>query len=165
MFTKNDQRKRWINGTIGKVVQLSEDSISVELAGSGKLVDVERVKWPDYRYSWNDATNEIERREIGSYTQFPLVLGWAITIHKSQGRTIERVHLDLGGGAFETGQTYVALSRCRAFEGLTLSRPLTSTDIMVDEESKLFYDELRQIIKKLPPGKMAENLDIARITP
>lgn len=165
MFTKNDQRKRWINGTIGKVVQLSEDSISVELAGSEKLVDVERVQWPDYRYIWNDATNEIERREIGSYTQFPLVLGWAITIHKSQGRTIERVHLDLGGGAFETGQTYVALSRCRAVEGLTLSRPLTSTDIMVDEESKLFYDELRQIIQKLPPEKMAENLEIARITP
>lgn len=162
MFTKNDQRKRWINGTIGKVIELSEDSISVELVESGKLVDVERVKWSDYRYTWNDVTNEIERREIGSYAQFPLVLGWAITIHKSQGRTIERVHLDLGGGAFETGQTYVALSRCRALEGLTLSRPLTSTDIMVDEESKLFYDELRQIIKKLPPGKMAENLKITK---
>lgn len=165
MFTKNDQRKRWINGTIGKVVQLTEDSISVELAGSEKLVDVERVKWPDYMYSWNDSTREIERREIGSYTQFPLVLGWAITIHKSQGRTIEKVHLDLGGGAFETGQTYVALSRCRAVEGLTLSRPLTSKDILVDEESKLFYDELRQIIQKLPPEKMAENLELAKITP
>jgi hypothetical protein len=165
MFTKNDQRKRWINGTIGKVIRLAEDSISVELAGSAKLVDVERVKWPDYRYTWNDSTNEIERREIGSYTQFPLVLGWAITIHKSQGRTIERVHLDLGGGAFETGQTYVALSRCRAIQGLTLSRPLSSTDVMVDEESKLFYDELRQIIKKLPPKTMVENLEIAKITP
>lgn len=161
MFTKNDQRKRWINGTIGKVIRLEDDSISVELAGVENLVDVERVKWSDYRYSWNDSTNEIERRDIGSYTQFPLVLGWAITIHKSQGRTIDRVHLDLGSGAFETGQTYVALSRCRTVQGLTLSRPLSSMDIMVDEESKLFYDDLRQIIRKLPPEKMVENLQTA----
>ncbi|RZA08590.1 MAG: AAA family ATPase, partial [Moraxellaceae bacterium] len=87
---------------------------------------------------------EIERLEIGSYTQYPLVLAWAMTIHKSQGRTIDKVHLALGKGAFETGQTYVALSRCREFAGLSLSRKLRVNDIMVDVESLKFYQQLRE---------------------
>ena len=162
MFSKNDQDRRWINGSIGRVVKLGDDCIVVEMVKTGKLVDVGRVKWPDYQYAWNAYTNEIERREIGNYTQFPLILGWAITIHKSQGRTIEKVHLDLGSGAFETGQTYVALSRCRSLDGLTLSRALTATDILVDEESKVFYQDLRQVINKLSPEKLSGHLSITR---
>ena len=158
MFTKNDSLKRWINGTIGKVVSMTDDKIVVELTQDGKLVDVERSKWQEYQYRWNDSTSEIDREERGSYTQFPLVLAWAITIHKSQGRTIENVHLDLGVGAFETGQTYVALSRCRSMSGLSMSRPLADTDILVDQESKAFYYHLRSVIEKLPPDVMMKKL-------
>lgn len=158
MFTKNDSQKRWINGTVGIVKAMEGDKMVVELAHTTKLVDVERTKWADYKYRWNNVTNEIDRETTGSFEQFPLVLAWAITIHKSQGRTIEKVHLDLGSGAFETGQTYVALSRCRSMQGLSMTRPLTERDILVDQESKEFYDHLRSVIKKLPPEELMKNL-------
>jgi ATP-dependent exoDNAse (exonuclease V) alpha subunit len=158
MFTQNDTAKRWINGTIGIVRSLDEGNIAVELVETKKLVDVTPVKWQDYQYRWNSSTLEIERDVTGSYTQYPLVLAWAITIHKSQGRTIERAHLDLGSGAFETGQTYVALSRCRSIDGLSLSRALTDADIRVDYESKAFYDELRATVKKLPANVLMTKL-------
>lgn len=159
MFTKNDTLKRWINGTVGIVKSLDDDNVVVELADTQKLVDVGRAKWQDYKYHWNSSTSEIERNENGSYIQFPLVLAWAITIHKSQGRTIEKVHLDLGAGAFETGQTYVALSRCRSISGLSMTRPLVDGDIRIDHESKAFYDDLRAIIRKLPPDALMRKLD------
>ena len=158
MFTKNDKYRRWINGTVGIVKSFDEDLIVIELADTKKLVDVCRVKWEDYQYQWNRSTSEIDRSENGSYTQFPLVLAWAITIHKSQGRTIEKVHLDLGAGAFETGQTYVALSRCRSINGLSMSRSLAEGDIRIDLESKVFYDDLREIIRKLPPDELIKKL-------
>lgn len=158
MFTKNDPMRRWINGTIGRVEELGEDIVSVRLSASNESVDVGRMKWPEFEYRWNEEAEEIEREEIGAYIQLPLVAAWAITIHKSQGRTIERVHVDLGRGAFETGQTYVALSRCRSIEGLSMSRPLTSADIIVDKESRLYYTELRELIRRLPPDKIMESL-------
>ncbi len=164
MFTKNDVQKRWINGTVGVVKSMTEDNIVVEIANSHKLVDVGRVKWQDYQYTWNGRTSEIDRDEIGSYTQFPLVLAWAITIHKSQGRTIENVHLDLGDGAFETGQTYVALSRCRSIDGLSMTRHLLDTDIRIDHESKAFYDDLRSIIKKLPPEELMKKIELDSVS-
>lgn len=160
MFTKNDTAKRWINGTVGMIKKLEEDNIVVELADTKKLVDVGRSKWQEYQYRWNSSTSEIERNTNGSYTQFPLVLAWAITIHKSQGRTIEKVHLDLGAGAFETGQTYVALSRCRSINGLSMARPLVDADIRIDHESKAFYDQLRAIIKRLPPDALMKKLEL-----
>lgn len=164
MFTKNDTLKRWINGTVGIVKKLQDDNIVVELADTKKLVDVGRSTWQDYQYRWNSSTSEIERNENGSYTQFPLVLAWAITIHKSQGRTIEKVHLDLGAGAFETGQTYVALSRCRSISGLSMTRPLIDGDIRIDHESKAFYDELRAIIRRLPPDALMKQLDSGSVS-
>jgi hypothetical protein len=160
MFTKNDTAKRWINGTVGVVKELKGDNIVVELADTKKLVDVGRSKWQEYQYRWNNSTSEIDRNTKGSYTQFPLVLAWAVTIHKSQGRTIEKVHLDLGAGAFETGQTYVALSRCRSIDGLSMTRPLVDADIRIDHESKAFYDQLRAIIKRLPPDALMKKLEL-----
>jgi len=109
--------------------------------------------------AWNKRTRSIDRSPVGSYQQFPLIPAWASTIHKNQGKTIERVHLDLGGGSFETGQTYVALSRCRKMSGLSMSRPLTIEDILVDHESKRFYYSLRNIIQKLPPEEMFQTLE------
>lgn len=144
MFTQNDTQRRWLNGTVGQITALHDDEIIVSLQSTGEKVAVERVEWPEYHYQWNPAKQEIERIEVGSYTQFPLVLAWAMTIHKSQGRTIDKVHLELGKGAFETGQTYVALSRCRTLEGLSFSRQLHLNDILVDTESVNFYRQLRE---------------------
>ena len=158
MFTRNDSTGRWINGSVGIVQRMLADKIFVRLSESSRLVDVGRVTWKDYQYGWNKRKRTIERKEIGSYSQFPVIPAWATTIHKSQGKTIEKVHLDLGGGAFETGQTYVALSRCRSLGGLSMARPLAVADILVDYESKEFYDNLRNIINKLPPDKMMRSL-------
>ncbi|BHH83545.1 ATP-dependent DNA helicase [Desulforhopalus sp. 52FAK] len=159
LFTRNDRAKRWINGTIGVVQRLLNDKIFVRLTESGKVVDVGRVQWAEHHYGWDKKSNKILRSQIGTYSQFPLIPAWASTIHKSQGKTIEKVHLDLGAGSFETGQTYVALSRCRSLKGLSMSRPLKVDDILVDFESKHFYAGLREIISKLPPHKMLQTLN------
>ncbi len=159
MFTRNDLSKRWINGSVGIVKRMLNDKIFVELADSAIIVDVGRITWKDYHYAWNKRTQSIDRSPVGSYQQLPLIPAWASTIHKSQGKTIERVHLDLGGGSFETGQTYVALSRCRTMSGLSMSRPLTIEDILVDHESKRFYYSLRNIMQKLPPEEMFQTLE------
>lgn len=158
MFTKNDPARRWVSGSVGIVQRMLDKKIFIRLVDSNKIVDVGQSKWIEYQYGWNANTNRIERSEIGSYTQFPLLPAWAITIHKSQGKTIEHVHLDLGGGAFETGQTYVALSRCRSLQGLTMARQLTTSDILVDFESKQFYDHLRNLIENLPHENMMAEL-------
>ncbi len=158
MFTKNDPAKRWVSGSVGTVQRILNEKIFILLADSNTIVDVGKSKWVEYQYGWNVHTNKIERSETGSYIQFPLLPAWAITIHKSQGKTIERVHLDLGGGAFETGQTYVALSRCRSLKGLSMARHLTTSDILVDFESKQFYDHLRNLIDNLPTDKMMTKL-------
>jgi len=158
IFTRHDSAQRWISGTIGIVKRLLDDKIFIELSGTSQLVDVGRVKWPAYNYGWNWYKRSIDRTETGSFEQFPLAPGWAITIHKSQGKTIENVHLDLSKGAFETGQTYVALSRCRSLKGLSMARHLTVDDILVDFESKQFYESLRTIIQKLPPQDMLNQL-------
>jgi ATP-dependent DNA helicase PIF1 len=158
MFTKNDMNRRWINGSVGTVVKMGEEKITVKMSCSLKKVDVERDEWLEYQYRWGMIDEELERFETGSFIQFPLVLAWAMTIHKSQGRTLEKVHLNLGQGAFETGQTYVALSRCRTLEGLSLARPLVAADILVDQESKDFYQHLRAIINKLPADVMMDKM-------
>ena len=159
-FTKNDPAKRWVRGSVGIVLRMMEVQIFIRLTDSNTILDVGKSNWTEYQYKWNAHTNSIERSEVGSYIQFPLLHAWAITIHKSQGKTIERVHLDLGGGAFETGQTYVALSRCRSLKGLSMARHLKTSDILVDFESKQFYDHLRNLIKNLPPDKMMAKLGI-----
>lgn len=156
MFTKNDKGRRWVNGTVGFVKKLGPEKIVVDV--NNLLLDVSRENWDDFKYKWNPISNEIERETIGTYEQFPLALAWAMTIHKSQGKTIDKVHIELGAGAFETGQTYVALSRCREISGLTLSRPLAVSDVLVDSEAKQFYEQLRGIIEKLPPEKMIEQI-------
>jgi len=148
MFTQNDpaeNERRWVNGTVGIVTSLDNNSIKVEIINSDMFdgeVEVQEVKWCNYNYTWNGVKSEIERVEVGSFTQFPLQLAWAITIHKSQGKTIDLVHLDLGKGAFATGQTYVALSRCPTMKGISLSRCIEDSEIIVDREVKAFYDSI-----------------------
>ncbi|HHH53000.1 MAG TPA: AAA family ATPase [Bacteroidetes bacterium] len=136
MFLKNDSEKRYVNGTIGKVINLDIDKIEVELSNDGKkeIVDVEYEEW-DYVKYFTDFKNpnNIEQEVIGTFQQYPLKLAWAITIHKSQGKTFQNVIIDMGAkGAFAHGQTYVALSRCTSLEGIILKTPIKPGDIMVD---------------------------------
>ena len=143
MFIKNDPERKFVNGTIGKIVQLDMDSIKVMVFDKGRerLIDVPKLEWEILRYSVSEKDDsKIETESIGKFTQYPLKLAWAITIHKSQGKTFERVIIDMGKGAFEHGQTYVALSRCKTLEGIVLKKPLRPQDIKVDERVVDFYE-------------------------
>jgi ATP-dependent exoDNAse (exonuclease V) alpha subunit len=131
MLIRNDAEKRWVNGTLGKVSTLSEQKVCVEL--DGVSYEVEPETWQHIQYHYNQDSNTIEEQVMGTFTQYPLRLAWAITIHKSQGQTFDKVLIDLGRGAFAHGQTYVALSRCRSLEGILFSRPVTARDILFDE--------------------------------
>jgi ATP-dependent exoDNAse (exonuclease V) alpha subunit len=143
MFIKNDPDRLFVNGTIGKVIELSSKGIKVviEEGGHQQMLDVPQLEWEILRYEV-DAEDEtkINTKSIGTFTQYPLKLAWAITIHKSQGKTFEKVIIDLGKGAFEHGQTYVALSRCKTLEGIVLKQKLRPQDILVDEKIVDFYE-------------------------
>lgn len=131
VFIKNSPDRLWVNGTIGTVVTLTKDLIEVELE-NGEIHAVEPEKWSNIRYTFNSKTNKIKEEELGSFTQYPIKLAWALTIHKSQGLTFNNVVIDIGRGAFTGGQIYVALSRCRSFEGLTLRSTVAERDIFVN---------------------------------
>jgi ATP-dependent DNA helicase PIF1 len=151
MFTANDRNipRRYMNGTLGKVIQFESDSITVELdvphSGSSKtrhLVEVPIFAWESYQYEFDEQENQIKPVVNGKFEQFPLMLAWAVTIHKSQGKTLERVRVDLSGGTFAPGQVYVALSRCTTLEGIELEQPIRSSDIRTDARIKDFYQKL-----------------------
>lgn len=134
MFVKNDSNRRWVNGTIGTVLDLSEGSVRVDIAGrrSRMIVDVGRDKWEILEHRIDRKSRRINTDIVGTYTQLPLKLAWAITIHKSQGLTFDKVIIDMGSGAFAPGQTYVALSRCRTLDGIILTQPVRLADVKVD---------------------------------
>lgn len=130
MMLRNDPDKRWVNGSIARVSRLTDKQVWIEIAG--REHEVEQVSWEHRRYAYDQAEEKIVETVAGVFKQFPLRLAWALTIHKAQGLTLERVYVDLGRGTFAHGQTYVALSRCRTLEGLALARELTPTDIRFD---------------------------------
>ena len=137
MLLNNDTAGRWVNGSLGEITKIKSnreenaDSILIKLA-EGNIEEVLPFSWEIFHFSFNETSSMIEAETVGSFTQYPLKLAWAITIHKSQGKTFDRVIIDMGRGAFAHGQTYVALSRCRSFEGISLVRPLRKSDILMD---------------------------------
>src|SRR5690606_34279232 len=131
MFLRNDSDRRWVNGSIGTVLKIA-DTVWVEV--DGEEHEVQPAVWEKYKYSYSSATKKLTREIVAEFQQFPLRLAWAVTIHKSQGKTYDRAIVDLGAGAFAPGQTYVALSRLRSLDGHYLSRPLRPRDIRVDED-------------------------------
>lgn len=149
MFTKNDISGRWVNGSIGIVTDIDRSgnipAILVSTPPESKTTfRVTPEKWEEYGYHYDFNNENVVREDIGAYEQYPLRLAWAITIHKCQSLTLEKITIDLGGGgAFEEGQTYVALSRCKSLQGICLKRPLREADIKVSDKILQFYECLK----------------------
>ena len=144
MFIKNDPEGEFVNGTIGHITELHADAVKVftDEESKPREITVMPMEWEilKYKESKNDP-NDFEAEVLGTFKQYPLKLAWAVTIHKSQGKTFDKVVIDMGSGAFEFGQTYVALSRCRTLEGIVLKQKLRHKDIMVDERIVDYYEQ------------------------
>ncbi len=131
MLLNNDRSRRWINGTLGIVVRLEKDIITVRL-DSGRRVGIKPFIWEIIQNRWDKKSRTIQSDVVGTFTQFPVKLAWALTIHKAQGKTFDRVTVDLSSGIFAPGQLYVALSRCRTLKGISLTCPVLRRHILLD---------------------------------
>ena len=135
MFIKNDPEGRWVNGTLGTVTEcLDKKKKHIKVKINNKTHKVEREEWNKVRFTYDEDSDEVLEEVVSSFKQFPIKLGWAVTIHKSQGLTLESCSVDLGSGAFATGQAYVALSRCKNLNSLHLQRELKVSDALVDPD-------------------------------
>ena len=143
MLLNNDPKGRWINGDIVRVVRLDDMSVRVVFE-DGSFDDIGNFKWEMIRFVYDEAAEKIKSEIVGSFTQIPIRLAWAMTIHKGQGKTFDRVIIDFGYGTFASGQAYVALSRCRSLEGLLLKSPLEERHIFIDRR----VDEFMRGLKK-----------------
>ncbi len=143
VFLKNDVNKRWVNGSIGKVTHCDDTQIRVTFE-DGTEHEVAIADWENNLYRWDEQKKRVSTETIGTFKQFPIKPAWAITIHKSQGLTFDRLRIDLGKGTFAHGQLYVALSRARTLEGIKLTRAIRYNDIIVDERIVEFMMNMRR---------------------
>ena len=143
MMARNDVARRWVNGTLGRVAHVELERVQVDIDGLLHLV--EPVQWDNIRYQYDPETRKLTHDVVGTFTQLPIRLAWAMTVHKSQGQTLDRAHFEMRHRAFAHGQTYVALSRCRTLGGLTLARPLRQSDIIVDPAAIGYRDYLQPL--------------------
>ncbi|MBL0058494.1 MAG: AAA family ATPase [Elusimicrobia bacterium] len=146
LLLRNDPSLEWVNGDLGKIVGLSEESIQVEI--KGKRHELTPVSWERYVYVFDEKAASIKKKVVGTFQQFPVRLAWAITIHKSQGQTFECATIDLGNGAFAHGQAYVAFSRCKTLSGVTLRRPVRPRDLICDDRVRRFHESARTHVGK-----------------
>ena len=159
MFIKNDLQKRWVNGTIGIISSLQEETISVRLH-NGNNEKISKEKWTKKKYKYDRMSGKIVEEELGSFEQYPIKLAWAITIHKSQGLTFDRAIIDLGSGAFSSGQVYVALSRLKTLEGLLLrTKKIELSDIILADEILNYEKKIKseKIVDCLPNSEDEKN--------
>ena len=159
IFIRNDKEGRWCNGTIARITKLTDTRVYVALE-NGKEMAVEREIWENMQYTYNEKEKKVEEKVLGSFSQIPIKPAWALTVHRSQGLTFNKVVIDFAGGAFTGGQTYVALSRCTSLEGITLLKPLSERDIIVSmavvDFSRQFNN--RQIIDEAMEHEHANQL-------
>ncbi len=152
MMLNNDQLGRWINGSTGKIVNAKKDerggTVIVVKLDDGEEVEVVPYTWDLYEYRFDRSTKSIESKSVGSFTQYPLRLAWAITIHKSQGKTFNKVVVDIGRGTFAHGQMYVALSRCTSLEGLVLKKPIEKRHIWMDCRVVQFVTKYQNVLSE-----------------
>lgn len=151
MLVRNDVESfppRWANGTLGTIVKLDREAIHISI-DEGPVQEVSRSVWDRFRYKYSHRDKRLTKELVGTFSQFPIRLAWALTIHKSQGSSLRSACVDLGSGAFAPGQTYVALSRLETLEGLYFSRPLRRSDVMVDH----------RVLEYLPPAETSESFD------
>ena len=163
MFLRNDRLGRWANGTIAKVVDLNESYAVVQLSEKGDMQQiVEPQSWEAYDYQYDENEKTCKKKVVGTVTQLPLRLAWAITIHKSQSLTFDKVDLDFGRGAFTYGQTYVALSRARSLAGLRLLAPLYPSSVRVSRDVQSFaatYNDEEVISTELAAGEAVQEFE------
>ena len=156
IFCRNYPQAGYMNGTIGKVSKLDDAHIFVTLE-NGVEINVSRVDWENRQSKYNSQTRKMESEVVGSFTQFPLKLAWAITIHKSQGMTFDKMHFDLSRGTFQAGQAYVAISRLRSLDGLTLSNPIRPHHVTQNQEVRVFansFNDVDMINDELVTGRL-----------
>jgi ATP-dependent exoDNAse (exonuclease V) alpha subunit len=146
MFTRNDpsEDKRYFNGKLGVVTNWKKDEVEVRCVGETQPLWVPKVDWDQIMFKFNEKTKSIEQERVGRYRQFPLAPSWAITIHKSQGLTFDRLIVE-GADAFAPGQIYVALSRCRTLKGLWLRRKISPAVVSVNEAVERFMAETNTV--------------------